>query len=85
MRYWDAGKKQLYLDRKDDPDHINPANLLNGTSTLDERMGAELKKYVDGVLICVKYMDKKNRKACITKRYSKMNEPSSKLKSNGMY
>ena len=48
-------------------------------------MDAELKKYVDGVLMCTKYMDKKNGKAYIPKRCSKMNETLSKLKSNGMY
>ena len=74
-----------HFPRKDDLDCINQANLLKGTNALDKSMDAELKKYVDSVLMCAKYLYKKNGNTYITKRYSKMNETLSKLKLNRMY
>ena len=74
-----------HFPRKDDLGCINQANLLKGTNALDKSMDAELKKYVDSVLMCAKYLYKKNGNTYITKRYSKMNETLSKLKLNRMY
>lgn len=46
--------------------------MLNGTSELDKSMDMELKKYVDSVLMCVKYMGGKNDAVCIAQRKSKV-------------
>ncbi len=78
--YFLYGKKQLYLGRKDDPDSINQANLLKGTSALDKSMDAELKKYVNSVLMCAKYMDKKNDDSYLNKRRLEMERILSRLK-----
>ena len=49
---------------------------------LDQTMDTDLKKYVDGILICAKYMDGKNGNTCLAKRWSKMESSISKLHKN---
>ena len=43
-------------------------------------MDAELKKYVDGILTCVKYVGTKNGTNYLNKRITKMNDNISRLK-----
>ena len=74
------GKKHLYLGRNDDPDSINQTNLLKGTSALDKSMDVQLKKYVESILACAKYMEKKECVPYIVRRRSKMSKILSRLK-----
>ena len=69
-----------HLPHKDDPDSINQANLLKGTSALDKIMDPQLKKYVDDILTCAKYMGGMNGDSYLTKRRLKIESILSTLK-----
>ena len=74
-----AGKKQFFIGRKDDMENINIENLLKAIHEFDKTYDKQTKRYVDSILDCIKFMDKKDRKSYLSKRKIKINENLSKL------
>ena len=74
-----SGKKQFFIGRKDDMENINIENLLKAINEFDKTYDKQTKRYVDSILDCVKFMDKKDRKSYLSKRKIKINENLSKL------
>ena len=74
-----AGKKQFFIGRKDDVENINIENLLKAINEFDKTYDKQTKRYVDSILDCIKFMDKKDRKSYLSKRKIKINENLSKM------
>ena len=74
-----AGKKQFFIGRKDDMENINIENLLKAINEFDKTYDKQTKRYVDSILDCIKFMDKKDRKSYLSKRKIKINENLSKM------
>ena len=74
-----SGKKQFFIGRKDDMENINIENLLKAINEFDKTYDKQTKRYVDSILDCIKFMDKKDRKSYLSKRKIKINENLSKL------
>ena len=74
-----SGKKQFFIGRKDDMENINMENLLKAINEFDKTYDKQTKRYVDSILDCIKFMDKKDRKSYLSKRKIKINENLSKL------
>ena len=75
-----AGKKQFFIGRKDDMENINIENLLKAIDEFDKTYDKQTKRYVDSILDCIKFMDKKGVTRYLTKRRTKINDNLSKLK-----
>ena len=54
-----SGKKQFFIGRKDDMENINMENLLKAINEFDKTYDKQTKRYVDSILDCIKFMDKK--------------------------
>ena len=54
-----SGKKQFFIGRKDDMENINIENLLKAINEFDKTYDKQTKRYVDSILDCIKFMDKK--------------------------
>ena len=67
-----AGKKQFFIGRKDDVENINIENLLKAINEFDKTYDKQTKRYVDSILDCVKFMDKKDGTRYLTKRRTKI-------------
>ena len=74
-----SGKKQFFIGRKDDMENINIENLLKAINEFDKTYDKQTKRYVDSILDCIKFMDKKDRKSYLSKRKIKINENLSKM------
>ena len=65
-----SGKKQFFIGRKDDMENINMENLLKAINEFDKTYDKQTKRYVDSILDCIKFMDKKDKKRYLCKNIS---------------
>ena len=75
-----SGKKQFFIGRKDDMENINMENLLKAINEFDKTYDKQTKRYVDSILDCIKFMDKKDKKSYLSKRKIKIAENLSNFK-----
>ena len=74
-----AGKKQFFLGRKDDVGNFNQENLLKALNEFGKTYDKQTKRYIESVLSCIKYIDKKTGVMYINKRKLKMVENATKI------
>ena len=66
------GKKQFFLSQKGDLENVNQKNLLKALNKFNQIYDKQTKRYIESILSCIKYVDKKTVKNNIINRKTKM-------------